>query len=606
MNARLSNLTHEEHEPRPRLKSVAPDHEGSHSVQFYKDDSVLLEDLNGFIGTALMAGNSAIVVATRVHREGLSRLLSTQGIDVNLAAKQGRYIALDAYETLSKFMVNDVPDETLFKKLIGNVLSLATSAAQNEAAPAVFGEMVALLWQDGKTEAAIRLEQLWNDLAKTHQFHLRCAYPMSNFNRAELSEPFLRVCEAHSLVVPSEGHSVLKSDQERLQDVANLEQKLEALTGEMALRVSEERFRHLVEAVRDYAIFMLDTDGRVSTWNQGAERIKGYKASEIIGKHFSQFYPEEDVQAGKPQNELEIAVREGRVEDEGWRVRKDGSKFWATVVISAMHDDDGNLIGFSKVTKDNTERMLVLKSLRDSRRELHDSEDSLRRLSLHLLRTQDEERRRIGRDLHDSLGQTLSVLKMKLDSLPGAIGLNAKDPRNQNIAACANLTEDCIKEVRTIAYLLYPPMLEEMGLKSAISWYVDGFSKRSGIQTTFETLGEFGRLPRHVETAFFRVLQESLTNVHRHSGSKVAHVRLYTNGTTSVLEVIDEGKGLPAQYSVESSQAGLNALGVGLRGMEERMHQLGGELELVPSSHGTKVIASVPTEAPSMSATSAG
>jgi PAS domain S-box-containing protein len=605
MNARLSNLTHETQEPPRRLGSVAHEPEGTHSVQFYKDDSVLLEDLNGFIGAALAAGNSAVIVATRVHREGLSRLLSTQGIDVNLATNQGRYIALDAYETLSKFMVNDLPDEILFKKAIGSVLSLATASAQSDAPPAVFGEMVALLWQDGKTGAAIQLEQFWNNLAKTNLFHLRCAYPMSSFNRAELSEPFLKVCEAHSLVVPSVGHSILKSDQERLQDIASLEQKLEVLTGEVALRVSEERFRHLVEAVRDYAIFMLDPDGRVSTWNQGAERIKGYKASEIIGKHFSEFYPEADIQAGKPQNELEVALRDGRVEDEGWRVRKDGSKFWATVVITAIRNDAGDLIGFSKVTKDNTERMLVLKALRDSRQELHDSEDSLRRLSLHLLRTQDEERRRIGRDLHDSLGQTLSVLKMKLDSLGGSIGLSARDPRNQNISSCANLAEDCIKEVRTIAYLLYPPMLEEMGLQSAIAWYVDGFSKRSSIKTTFDISVGFGRLPRHVETAIFRVLQESLTNVHRHSGSAVAHVKLFNRAGRIVLEVIDEGKGLPAQYLVESGQTAMHALGVGLRGMEERMRQLGGELELVSSSRGTTVIASVPVEAPSMSAASA-
>ncbi len=362
--------------------------------------------------------------------------------------------------------------------------------------------------------------------------------------------------------------------------------------------MSEERFRILVDAVRDYAIFMLDTDGRIRTWNQGAERIKGYQASEIIGEHFSRFYPAEDLQAGKPQAELETAVRDGRVEDEGWRIRKDGSKFWATVVITAMRDAAGNLMGFSKVTKDNTERMMVLKALRDSRRELHDSEDSLRRLSLHLLRTQDEERRRIGRDLHDSLGQTLSVLKMKLDSLAGSVATNKPASLIQNIAACSNLTEDCIKEVRTIAYLLYPPMLEEMGLKSAISWYVDGFSKRSGVRTTFDIPGEFGRLPLHVETAIFRVLQESLTNVHRHSGSEVARVRLFNRGGTTILEVIDEGKGLPPQKSGEDGRENqLHVLGVGLRGMEERMRQLGGGLELLSSPRGTTVIASVPIEA---------
>jgi PAS domain S-box-containing protein len=600
MSARISNLTHDTGVP--MRKSICDDH-GGHAVQFYKDDRILLEDLDRFIGPALIAGESAVVIATRAHREGLSRLLTAQGIDVALAAKQGRYIALDAADTLSKFMVNDWPDETLFTKLAGSVLSLASAASQSEAPIRGFGEMVALLCNDGKVEAAIELERLWNEIAKTYSLRIRCGYPISGFNREELGTSFQRICEAHSFVVPSEGHAAPKSDKERLQDIANLEQKVAVLEGEVALRQSEERFRHLVEAVRDYAIFMLDPEGRIITWNQGAERIKGYSASEIIGQHFSRFYPEEDLQAEKPRNELEIAVRDGRVEDEGWRVRKDGSKFWATVVITAIRDDAGNLLGFSKVTKDNTERMLVLKALRDSRRELHDSEDSLRRLSLHLLRTQDEERRRIGRDLHDSLGQTLSVLKMKLDSLAGSIGLSSRDPRNQNIAACANLTEDCIKEVRTIAYLLYPPMLEEMGLKSAVTWYLDGFSKRSGIDTSFEISPNFARLPRHVETAIFRVLQESLTNVHRHSGSKVARVRLLNRGGTTILEVIDEGKGMPAQYSVESAQSGLHALGVGLRGMEERMRQLGGGLELLSSSAGTTVIASVPVEAPSISVT---
>src|ERR1700733_1828772 len=597
MSARISSITRESGAPMRR--ATADDH-GGHAVQFYKDDRILLKDLNHFIGPALIAGDSAVVIATRAHREGLSRLLTAQGIDVASLARQGRYIALDAAEILSKFMVNDWPDEALFMKLVGSVLSLASTAAESDGPIVGYGEMVGLLCSDGKVEAAIELERLWNEIAKLHSIRIRCGYPISDFNREELGASFLRICEAHSFVVPSEGHIAPKSEKERLQDIVNLEQKVEVLQSAVALRESEERFRHMVDAVRDYAIFMLDPDGRIITWNQGAERIKGYSASEIIGQHFSKFYPEEDLQAGKPAAELEIAVRDGRIEDEGWRVRKDGSKFWATVVITAIRDDEGKLLGFSKVTKDNTERMLVLKALRDSRRELHDSEDSLRRLSLHLLRTQDEERRRIGRDLHDSLGQTLSVLKMKLDSLPGTIGLSSHDPRNQNIAACANLTEDCIKEVRTIAYLLYPPMLEEMGLKSAISWYLDGFSKRSGIRTSFEIAPDFTRLPRHVETAIFRVLQESFTNVHRHSGSEVASVRLFNRGGMTILEVIDKGKGMPTQQSSEFKQDGLHALGVGLRGMEERMRQLGGGLELLSSPRGTTVVASVPVEAPSI------
>ena len=128
---------------------------------------------------------------------------------------------------------------------------------------------------------------------------------------------------------------------------------------EEALRQSEERFRLMVENVKDYAIFMLDPDGRVASWNAGAERIKGYKAEEIIGQHFSRFYSSEDIARGKPQRELEIAIAEGRVEDEGWRVRKDRSLFWANVVITAIYNEQNRLVGFAKVTRDLTEQRKV-------------------------------------------------------------------------------------------------------------------------------------------------------------------------------------------------------------------------------------------------------
>ena len=132
---------------------------------------------------------------------------------------------------------------------------------------------------------------------------------------------------------------------------------------ETALRRSEERFRLLVEGASDYAIFMLDPEGRVATWNSGAERIKGYRAEEILGQHFSKFYPQESVERGKPQHELEVAAAEGRFEDEGWRIRKDGSRFWANVIITALRGKDGQLIGFSKVTRDFTDRKSAEESL---------------------------------------------------------------------------------------------------------------------------------------------------------------------------------------------------------------------------------------------------
>ena len=174
----------------------------------------------------------------------------------------------------------------------------------------------------------------------------------------------------------------------------------------------EDRFRLLVEAVRDYAIFMLDPEGRILTWNSGAERIKGYRAEEVIGKHFSILYPPEDIQAGKTEKELEIVRQEGRFEEEGWRLRKDGSRFWADVVITALRDEAGTLYGFGKVTRDLTERKLTEDILRRSMKQLEEeikyriqaersareAEASVRQLSQRLLRLQDEERRRLGRD----------------------------------------------------------------------------------------------------------------------------------------------------------------------------------------------------------------
>ncbi|HEV3483403.1 MAG TPA: PAS domain S-box protein [Candidatus Acidoferrales bacterium] len=391
------------------------------------------------------------------------------------------------------------------------------------------------------------------------------------------------------------------SEEDRLRSIAELQQKAKALEAQLVLHRSEEQLRLVIESAQDYAIFLLDPDGRVATWNLGAQRIKGYQASEIIGKHFSVFHPEEDLQSGKPQMELRVATEVGRFEDEGWRLRKDGSRFWANVIITALRDSSGNLRGFSKITRDTTEKMLAIEALRNSNKELREevgrrtqaesrlqeSERSLRKLSGHLLRMQDEERRRLGRELHDSVGQYLAALKMGLDSL--------NDGSDSQIQECIRMTDLCMKEVRTISYLLYPPMLEEVGLRSAIPWYIEGFSKRSGIQVTCNIDRNVGRLSRDAELAIFRILQESLTNVHRHSESPTAQVSLGLEDGTVCLQVSDQGKGISPSVLGPGGNSS-NTLGVGLRGMLERMHQLGGSLELSSDERGTTVRARVPLE----------
>ncbi|MGH9497960.1 MAG: PAS domain S-box protein [Terriglobales bacterium] len=574
-----------------------------HVVQLYTDNGFLIDVVSRFIGGMIAVGDSALVIATSSHQQGLAKRLSERGLDMEKAAAQGRYITMDAKETLDGLMVDGAVDESRFTEVIGGVLTRMRGACGGkDSRIAVFGEMVALLWAEGKPQEALRVEQLWNGLSPEHTFALLCAYPLSVFSDGHHIEPFLRICEQHTGVIPSEAYLASGADEDRLRDIARLEQKNQVLERELALRDSEAKFRLLVEAVRDYAIFMLDPEGNVTSWNLGAERIKGYESTDILGEHFSRFYCDQDVRNGKPEMELEEAKKTGRFEDEGWRLRKDGSRFWANVVITAVRDQGGTLLGFAKVTRDITDKMEAQRALqseveerRQAELQLQHSQKSLRQLSLHLLRTQDEERRRIGRDLHDSLGQYLAVLKIKLDTL--ARHLEAKrDEAAQDLSSqCLILTEDSIRELRTVSYLLYPPMLEEMGLKSAIPWYLDGFAARSGIRTTFEIQADVGRLPRDSELALFRVLQESLTNVHRHSGSETARVRLLYRDEMCMLEIEDEGKGMPPQLMEQSGEDWMGALGVGLRGMNERMSQLGGRLEVfAKKDRGTIVRAFVP------------
>ena len=232
-------------------------------------------------------------------------------------------------------------------------------------------------------------------------------------------------------------------------------------------------------------------------------------------------------------------------------------------------------------------------NLREANAAQQQREITLRQLSGRLLGLQEQERRHMARELHDSVGQHLSALKMSLDSLQSKM---RADPGQaaQLLTDCINTARDCIKEVRTVSYLLYPPMLEEFGLKSAIPMYLEGFAQRSGIRATLDISPTLGRLPLEREVAIFRVLQESLANVHRHSGSATAHVHLSANDGTAVLQVKDEGKGMP-QDKLDDFRNGLpGMLGVGLRGMSERMRQFGGKLDVVSTAHGTTITATVP------------
>jgi PAS domain S-box-containing protein len=241
----------------------------------------------------------------------------------------------------------------------------------------------------------------------------------------------------------------------------------------------------------------------------------------------------------------------------------------------------GVIVGAVFVNEDVTERVRA--------------EEALHQLTGQLLRLQDEERRRLARELHDATAQKLAVLLLGLKSLTAqASSLDAR--AQESLAECQALAKQCADELRTFSYLLHPPLLEELGLAGAVRDYADGFAQRSGLRVDLEVSPSLERLPREKELAIFRVLQESLANVHRHSGSKTVSIRLTQLRGEIRLEVQDAGRGLELKTDPASGEKAPSKLGVGVAGMRERLRQLGGRLEFESGHPGTTVRASLPLD----------
>lgn len=324
-----------------------------------------------------------------------------------------------------------------------------------------------------------------------------------------------------------------------------------ALPSQAFLRtLGDTPFRLLVEAVEDYAIFMLDPGGLVVSWNSGAQHIKGYEAAEIIGRHFSTFYCPEDIDAGKPEAELAEAAARGRAEDEGWRLRRDGTRFWASVTITAIRTPDGVLHGFAKVTRDMTERRRLV--------ELQHAAA----LSSHVQAAREEERSRIARELHDDLGQQLVALKMDVARRHDAQSVG-KQP-----ALLAHI-DTMLASVRRIAGGLRPPMLDDLGLAAALDWLATECRVRQGIHVTLQNRAQETRFSAATTTAIYRIVQEALTNVSRHAPGAQVDIALDCTGDECTLHIADDGPGANLDEARGPSR-------FGLIGMAERVRQCGG------------------------------
>jgi signal transduction histidine kinase len=212
--------------------------DSEHFVQFYDSDEYLTNSVSSFLGSALRSGQGGIVVATRAHRSAIQQKLKAEGLDLTAMRTSGQYIALDAAETLSKFMVNGSPDPNRFDEVVGNVIRKTSQQHQPVRA---FGEMVAILWKDGNRDAAIRLEELWNELGKSHAFALYCAYPIRDCGSLEHEAHFDQVCTHHTRVIPAESYAGLTTDDERLRLISTLQQKAHSLAAEIAHRQEVEK-----------------------------------------------------------------------------------------------------------------------------------------------------------------------------------------------------------------------------------------------------------------------------------------------------------------------------------------------------------------------------
>jgi PAS domain S-box-containing protein len=390
---------------------------------------------------------------------------------------------------------------------------------------------------------------------------------------------------------------------------------LDALAFQASESMRAERAAGLLAAIidsSDDAIVSKSLDGIITSWNKGAERLFGYTQEEIVGQHITLIIP-----ADRRDEEAMILERLKRGERidhfETVRLGKDGTNLEISLTISPVKDAKGNVVGASKIARDITatkraqqalkeseERLRILASglenqvrirthqLEQRNTEILQQSEQLRELSSRLWQTQDDERRRIARDLHDSAGQIVAALGMQLAS----ITQHAVKPQVRKAAQeSLEMVRQLSTEIRTVSYLLHPPMLDEIGLSGAIRWFIEGLAERSGLKIELLIPEDFGRLPDDTEVAVFRIVQECLTNIHRHSGSKTATIHLLHNPESVSLKIEDEGTGIPNERlaAIRTQRSG-----VGMTGMRERVRHLGGNLDIQSDSNGTKISVTLP------------
>jgi len=373
---------------------------------------------------------------------------------------------------------------------------------------------------------------------------------------------------------------------------------------EQQLRDSEERFRLFVENVSDYALIQVDEAGNVSGWNFGAARTFGYNDREILGQPVSCLFTPEDNAVLESERDLGLALTDGRSEYERYMVRKDGTRFWARWVTTPMRNSQGHLRGFAKVLRDETERKrageererltalerdLLTKQVRSTEQELDRTKDELRALAASLLSAQEEERRRLARELHDDFQQRLALLEIGLSGLRQNLPANPMQTRAE-LNRLEREVGQVSNEIRRLAHQLHPAILDNLGLRIALTRLAEDFQNGGSRQIRVETQNVPDDIPRETATALYRIAQEALRNVAKHAGTASVAMSLVGAPDGLCLTVQDDGAGFTA------SDVRFRG-GLGLISMHERARLVGGTLNLISSpGQGTTVEVLVPIE----------
>ena len=384
---------------------------------------------------------------------------------------------------------------------------------------------------------------------------------------------------------------------------------------EARLSQSEERLRLLAESFQDYAIFTLDPAGEVVTWNLGAANIFGYEEQEITGKSAGLLFVPEDRVNGVPEREMETARSTGRASDERWQQRKDGSRFYASGIMVPLRADD-TLIGYAKIARDLTQEKQTEEELLQHREkleqliagrtvelaeaneilvlqmsELRRAEEERVALLQRVVTVQEDERRRIARDMHDSLGQQMTALRLKLASLKDDLHRGVRI--DGGIEHLQDLGKRLDEEVNFLVWELRPTVLDDLGLAAAIENYVHEWTRHCSIAVEFHA-GRMGdaRLDGNLETNLYRIMQEALNNAYKHSKARSLNIVLEARRNEFVLVMEDDGVGFAVE---EVKGTPRSAGGLGLTGMTERAAIIGGtvEIESAPGK-GTTVFVRVP------------